>query len=332
MHELKDDLERAQSARIEAAPTPGSSTGSTAQADEVIAARCIERAHDIAASSPKLFSFTWFRRWASGSDVESAWSALHDAEEALLMILPEATVAARLPDLRAGLSSILAGDGRLEEYTNTIKGIEARKPPPIEPADRERIRVIKSAMNSTSDAAHNNIRNYRNWLLIVAGIASLGLIGAAIAHSADSEFVFIAEKGANTHISADVTQLEAAGALGGLLMAIFALIRLQVTSGPVALPLWLAVVRIPAGAVAAVVGAALLQGKVFTSFVPQDRSGLLAYAFLFGAAPEILLQFLDKKVNAATSAARPPSDPLKNVPKQSSAGSDTSSQPDQASS
>lgn len=55
---------------------------------------------------------------------------------------------------------------------------------------------------------------------------------------------------------------------------------------------------------------------MLTSFVPQDRSGLLAYAFLFGSAPEILLRLLDNKVNAATAAARPRNDPLTTVSKQ----------------
>ncbi len=41
---------------------------------------------------------------------------------------------------------------------------------------------------------------------------------------------------------------------------------------------------------------------------------------LFGAAPEILLRFLDGKVNAATAAARPKNDPLKSVPPQGDGG------------
>lgn len=57
-----------------------------------------------------------------------------------------------------------------------------------------------------------------------------------------------------------MAQIESAGAAAGLLMAIFALIRLTVFSGPVALPLWQSLVRIPAGAAAALVGAMMLQG------------------------------------------------------------------------
>jgi hypothetical protein len=243
------------------------------------------------------------------------------------MILPSETIYARLPDLRAGLTTTLAGDGRVEGYSATLDKLEGRKPKRNEPAEisqmeREDIRVIKSAIDWTSDTAHSNIRNYRNWLLIVSTVVIVGLVGVAIVHWRNSEFIYIPEGSSAGHIGADVAQLEAAGALGGLLMAIFALVRLTVYSGPVALPLWQALVRIPAGGVAGLVGAAFLQSKLLSAFVPQARSGLLAYAFLFGAAPEIILHFLDNKVNAATAAARPKNDPLKIVPAQPTPSTD----------
>lgn len=237
------------------------------------------------------------------------------------MILASETLDARLPDLRAGLSATLAGDGRITEYTRTIEQIEGRKnTAELTTRQREQIRVIKTAVDTTSDAAHTNIRSYRNWLLILSGVVSVSLILVAIAHLRNSEFLFIPEAHSAGKHGADIGQLEAAGAVGGLLMALFALIRLTVYAGPVALPLWQALVRIPAGAAAGLVGAALLQSKLLNSIVPQTRSGLLGYAVLFGAAPEILLRFLDGKVNAATAAARPKNDPLKSVPAQGEGG------------
>lgn len=274
----------------------------------------LREAEAVAASAPRALSWKWLQRWASGSDVETAWGAIHRAEGALQMILPAQTIKARLPDLRAGLSLALTGDGRVDEYTRALHEIEAGKD--IGPEQRETVRVIKSAIDSTSDAAYMNIRNYRNWLLMVSAIVTAGLIVVAVAHSRNSEFLYIPEAHTAAHYGADVAQLEAAGAIGGLLMALFALIRLNVYSGPVALPLWQALVRVPAGATAGLVGAILLQAQLLTSIVPQSRTGLLGYAVLFGAAPEILLRFLDKKVNEATAAARPTNDPLTGVPAQ----------------
>jgi hypothetical protein len=65
-----------------------------------------------------------------------------------------------------------------------------------------------------------------------------------------------------------------------------------------------------------VAGATLLQAELFSSITPQTRSGLLGYAVLFGAAPEIVLRFLDTKVNAVTAAARTENDPQTTVPAQ----------------
>ncbi len=284
--------------------------------DYAIAKRNIKLAETVAANVPRLLSWRWLRRWASGSDVETAWGAIHRAEAALQMILSVETIKARLPDLRAGISSTLAGDGRSDEYTRALEHVEKRAPAEIGDEQRECVRVIKSAIDATSDAAYSNIRNYRNWLLMISTIVAAGLITVAVVHSRNSEFLYIPEAHSAGKQGADVAQIESAGAVGGLLMALFALIRLTVYSGPVALPLWQALVRVPAGAAAALVGAILLQSGLFTSIVPQTRTELLGYAVLFGAAPEILLRFLDNKVNAATAAARPKNDPLKSVPPQ----------------
>jgi hypothetical protein len=275
-----------------------------------IAQDAINEAASLAAAAPSPGSLVWFRRYFSGSDVESAWRAIHRAEEALTIVLPAEALLARLPGLRSSVATSLSGDDRQEGYLKTIDGIA--NPDQLTTVVRARLGAIKSTVNATSDTAHRNIRNYRNWLLIVSAVVVVGLIAVAIAHAFNPRFISIVEKGPG-HFAADVAVLEVAGAIGGLLMAVFALIRLKVYSGPVALPLWQAIVRIPAGAVAGLSGAAFVQGKLLNALAPQDRSGLLAYAFLFGAAPEILLRFLDQKVNEATAAARPKNDPTGKV-------------------
>jgi hypothetical protein len=308
VRELQDDL-----ARVRSGPRPGAA----AQTEYDIVKEKIGVAHEKAADAPDLLTSTWWRRWASGSDIETAWTALHAAEAALVTILPSKTLRARLPEMRAALTTTLAGDGRLAEYTGQIDA--AAKATEITDDQREQLRVIRTAIDAASDAAHTNVRNYRNWLLIVSGAVTLGLVGVAVAHAVNPNVLYICEATKGKCAGgpgADLAQIEAAGALGGLLMALFALIRLTVFSGPVALPLWQALVRVPAGAAAALVGVFLLQGEVLSSITPQSRSGLLGYAVLFGAAPEIVLRFLDNKVNAVTAAARTENDPVTKVPAQ----------------
>jgi len=317
---LDDELDR-----VEAALSDGKSHEDDVKANLHIARRSISLARDIAAGdvtgdTPRR-PFTLMRRWASGSDIETAWHAIHAADAALLMVAPAESVKARLPEIRASLLATLGdSDGRVAPYTKTLEEAEKHLND-----HRDDIRSIKSAIDAASDAAHSNVRNYRNWLLIVSSVVAAGLIAVAVAHAGDPGFIYIAEKGkTNPAIGADIAQIEAAGAVGGLLMAIFALIRLKVYSGPYALPLWQALVRIPAGAAAALVGAALLQGQVISTLSPQPRSGLLGYAVLFGAAPELVLRFLDKQVNSVSAAARTKNDPLKTVPKTGEGGASAS--------
>jgi len=307
--ELRDELARA------ADQSPPDGVDSWAQvADYGIAERNIELARDIAGRRAGLFG--WLRCWASGADVETAWQAVHSAESALVMVAPAESVRAQLPEIRASMAAALgASDSRVAEYTTELAACGRN----LDAAHRQHVRVIKAAVNAASDAAHSNVRNYRNWLLIISFIFVAGLIGLAIAHSSNRNFLYICQAkagapGCGGEHSGDVAEIEAAGAAGGLLMAVFALIRLKIYSGPYALPLWVALVRVPSGAAAALVGALLLQGQVFNSLTPQTRSGLLAYAAFFGAAPEVVLRLIDKRVNEATAAARPKSDPLQPVP------------------
>jgi hypothetical protein len=297
--DLEADLQRARAAALTSGDVP------TGLLDFEIAAQNIALARNVAAATPRALTWAWLRQWSSGSDIETAWSALHQAEAALTVVLPPETTLARLPDLRANLNSALGGDPRLAEYLKTLDQIQPSDPKSLTDQDRQTIRAITDVATAISDAAHSNIRNYRNWLLIVSGVVSGALIAVAVAHAADSNFLLIKSARSASGAGADVGEIEVAGAIGGLLMALFALIRLTIYSGPVALPLWQALVRIPAGAAAGLVGSLLLQGELVSAIVPQGRSGLLGYAVLFGAAPELILRFLDEKVNEATAAARP---------------------------
>src|SRR4029079_8668590 len=118
---------------------------------------------------------------------------------------------------------------------------------------RDHIRTIRAAVDNVADTAHSNVRNYRNWLLIVGTVLVAGLVVLAIAHATHPSFLFICQATSSSDAScqsagANVFELEAAGALGGLLTALFSLIRLRVYSGPYSLPLWQALIRLPAGA------------------------------------------------------------------------------------
>lgn len=306
--ELEDELARV-GARPERPPEGASDWSETVDYRRACANLATARAAVVGSSGHLL------GRWASGSSVETARRALHAAEAALLMIQDAETVRAQLPELRAALATTLGPrDGRIAEYEAALEGCAQD----VE-RSRQRIRVIKSAVDAASDNARGNLRNYRNWLIIIGVIALVGLVIAAIVHALQPRFLFICQAvSAADHAcgpnGANVAEFEGVGALGGLIAALFALRRLNVYSGPYALPLWLALLRVPAGAAGALVGVLLLQGGLVNALVPQPKGPLLASAVVFGAAPEVVLRLLDQKANSVGSAAANKSDPQKTVP------------------
>lgn len=274
-----------------------------------------ERIDDARAATAQDRGWQRFRQWLSGSSLEIAWRSLHAADAALTMILPARSLEALVPEVQASLTTVLGEkDARTKAYLDALATFVQDK---SLDEHRDDLSEMRESIDASSDVAHANIRSYRNWLFGISTVVIIVLAAVAIAHAFDSSFLGI---GVPDSPDADLLQVEMAGAVGGLLMALFALIRLNVYSGPFNLPFWQALVRIPAGAAAALVGVALLQGQVLTVFKPAgDETTLLAYAVLFGAAPEIVLRFLDKQVNDASNAARTKNDPLKDVPPPSTA-------------
>jgi hypothetical protein len=97
----------------------------------------------------------------------------------------------------------------------------------------------------------------------------------------------------------DVALVALVGLLGGGLSAAVAIRRLQGTSTPYSIPVTLSLLKLPAGAVSAVVGILLVQG----SFVPglsqlDNQPQILAYAFLFGIAQQLVTRLVDQQAQA----------------------------------
>jgi hypothetical protein len=271
-----------------------------------------------AAAWPGYLAMLW--RWGSGSDLETGWRSLHTADQALLEIQDEATVLARVPEIKAAvLANLPAEDTRradysafLDKWTNKC----AASPPPHKPEERprvrERIRMIKRAADGCSDVAHSNLRNYRNWLLITGLVLLFALITVGFWHALHPNFFKICAADTTRRcMPTDILEIEAAGALGGLVAAVFALRRLDAYGGPYALPLWQALLRVPSGGAGALLGVFVMQAHVVTALSPQLDDKLIPYALVFGYTPDFVLRLLDEKVNKVGEAARTKNDPLR---------------------
>jgi hypothetical protein len=86
------------------------------------------------------------------------------------------------------------------------------------------------------------------------------------------------------------------GLLGGALAAAFAIRKVRGTSTPYDVPLALAILKVPTGALTAVVGIVLLGGGFVPGFSELDsQRQILAYALIFGYAQQLATRLIDNQ-------------------------------------
>jgi hypothetical protein len=129
----------------------------------------------------------------------------------------------------------------------------------------------------------------------------------------------------------DVIIVAGLGILGGAIAAAFAIRKISSTSTPYDVPLALAVLKLPFGALTAVAGILLLGGGFVPGFSELDsQRQILAYALLFGYAQQLGTQFIDKRaktilqaIPAKDETSRGPTQPSQSVSQSTSSGSGT---------
>jgi hypothetical protein len=94
----------------------------------------------------------------------------------------------------------------------------------------------------------------------------------------------------------DVAIVAGMGLLGGALAAAFAIRKVRGTSTPYDVPLALAILKVPTGALTAVVGIVLLGGGFVPGFSELDsQRQILAYALIFGYAQQLATRLIDNQ-------------------------------------
>jgi hypothetical protein len=254
-----------------------------------------------------------FSDWASGSGIETAWSELHGAGQRLLMIQSPEDVKARLGEIDAALrANLKEDDSRLAPASKRLAALSEGPASDIELA-RSEIRQYLQTTDSAGDAAHANVRSFRNLLVLIGAVVAAAAIGLAVLHALVPGFLDLSgpapAKGATHPDAIEPWQAVLAGATGGLVAALFSITRLGGYSGAYRLPAYQALIRIPAGALVGLVAAILLQAQFIDVLKPQFGLSLLAYALVFGYAPEVLLRYVDQRAQKVLGQAQTKNDP-----------------------
>jgi hypothetical protein len=253
--------------------------------------------------------------WWRGSSVEGAYRNLHSAKISLVDMLPGADVAALVPEVCTRIGAAL--DRNDPRRTEAEKAMQSTDPVVVRAA-------LKQAMETSYDASDEKyvrLRNFRNIILGTAAIVAIfiGILLWAVASSPEAiplcfspTVTGAATPGAATGTqpaaqvcpsgeqhqptSGDILIIAGLGGVGGAIGSIVAIRNLRGSSTPYGVPMALAVLKVPTGALTATIGMLLLAG----GFVPglsnlDSQRQILAYALVFGYAQQIITRLADNQ-------------------------------------
>lgn len=286
-------------------------------------------------------------RWR-GTSIEWAYSHLHAAKPVLVELLPVEEVDALIPSAIARIGTCLdANDVRrlnLDQLQNESN--EARR--------RAGLKQALEIGYDASDQLHARARSFRNILVVATIVISVLMVvivalvaffpwamplcfeptvpaAAATRFESGTESIRKVcpsgedmKEGNTTTLrdptAGDVIIVAVLGLLGGALAGTFAIRKVRGTSTPYGVPLALAVLKLPTGALTAVIGILLLGGGFVPGFSELDsQRQILAYALLFGYAQQLGTQFIDKRAETILHAI-PAKDAAGKQPTQPSPG------------
>jgi predicted acylesterase/phospholipase RssA len=273
----------------------------------------------------------------SGADVANAWTELHSARQALLLVADEDEVRATVPTLVSKVRRYIGKSDPLRaELERILKAATPTAHLARPPLHREDLFEVRQAVDGASDQLFAEIKHFRNVLFAVTLILAGGLVAMVILErelkflplcpqteattsapqaSASAAPAVMQERnhpyGATTAAvacdsgCAEVIPVIGWGAFAGLLGAVFALRKLRPRAGPYALPVSQAALRVPLGAATALAGIVLLQSRTIDALDSVRAPAVYAYVLLFGFSQELVSRLIDKKAGALTEATGP---------------------------
>jgi hypothetical protein len=292
---------------------------------------------------------SWFARcnpadsWR-GTSIEQAYRSLHAARVFLTEILSDTEVNALVPGAVARVQAYLPA--------TDPQRIEIEKLPHAEPHTKraELVRALERGYSAT-DEAHTRIRRFRNVLLCAAALiaACTFLFVREVAQdptgvpfcfkpditTAQAAALQSGRPAANQRSvcpsgeqavgaeplapsSPDIWIIAGLGLLGGGLASAVSVRNMNHVATPYDVPLALALLKVPTGALTAVAGILLLGGGFVPGLSELDtQRQILAYALIFGYAQQLATRYLDNRATlllAELPSKHSPRSPTRSLP------------------
>ncbi len=249
------------------------------------------------------------RNWLTGADDDTAWAALHAAEERLILIEPAPAVRRRLGAINTSLrNNLKPDDPRLKQYCDRLDALQDASEDELDQAARQEIRGYLHDSYAAFQAAHDNVRATRNTLMQIS-LGTLALIGViCLVHALTPSFI---DLGGPAGAATEPWSVVLLGAMGGVIGALATVWRLGGSTPDARLPNAQAFVRIPMGGAIALTGVMLVQSGFISPLKSQTPLALLAFAILAGYTPDLLLRYLDGSLKPVLRQARGKDNPAR---------------------
>ncbi|AGL15700.1 hypothetical protein [Actinoplanes sp. N902-109] len=239
-------------------------------------------------------------RWR-GASVERAYQNLHAAEVFMVDLLSDRQVEAIVPRVLARAEPLIGRDDPRREVFRQLQN------PPEQAPDRTAVQQAMRIAYEASDQAHVRIRDFRN-ILLVSGFWIFVLVAAMVGlvawHPGSMPFCFHPDATRSACPSGDglapgtndVLIVAGLGVLGGALAAALAVRKVRGTATPYGVPMALACLKVPTGALTALAGLLLLGGDFVPGLSELDsQRQILAYALVFGYAQQLATRLIDDR-------------------------------------
>ncbi len=258
------------------------------------------------------------RAGIAGADVTRVMTNIHTAESELLRLAPTEYLLGQLSTLQAYVREHLPARDPRRAQLETI--VRAARQGELDESHRGAIIAAAREANAEARREVTRVRSFRNVLLVTAAILTLAALGVGALgivqpdamplcfHPGDkvacpTEEAVVARDttdidGSITATASkwDIPLIELAGLLSAALAAAVALRGIRGTSTPYGLPVALALLKLPTGALTAVLGLLLMRGQFVPGLTALDSSAqIIAWAVVFGYAQQLFTGLVDSQ-------------------------------------
>jgi hypothetical protein len=253
-------------------------------------------------------------RWwdmKNGAVIERAMSNLDAAEALLLRRAPLPYLKGQLPHLWAHVRQHLPADDPRRQHVQTLVNPKSHE----NLDDSEVELLIQSARAASAEARREftRVRSFRNTLLTTAVLMMLIALAVAVwgfLRPGELDICFNPPGGrvcpsGSAPLGTDIVLLEFIGMVSGAVSGSFFLRHVRGTSSRLGLPVALAVLKLPTGALTAFLGLVLMRGEFVPGLSNLDSSAqIIAWAVVFGAAQQLVTGLVDRQADIVLKQIR----------------------------